>query len=146
MKDPSRMSRKDMQKHKYLEKLGLRRRDCGNNFVRPYKNAKKEQRQFGFDRRETIDIGNGFMQWLYERLSMYAETAGKIIDLDQNFIQDGNRTITYREGIDSIMPLLEEYLMLSPLRYDLVLAQRECNRLMQEAIHRWAVIAPCMNW
>lgn len=78
LKNPNKVKKKDLQRHRCLEELGLERRDCGTNFAAEKKWMQKEQRKYGFDRRETYDLGPTFAQWLYEHLRMFLDVGGVV--------------------------------------------------------------------
>lgn len=147
MKDPYREKKKRLKTHKYLEDLGLPRRRCGTNFTRRTKIMRREKKAFGFDRRETYDVGDMFAQWLYEHLRMYIAVAGRIIDIDDTITGvglEGDDRMTIREGVCSVLEPLKEYLILSKdYDPDYELQARE---MLREAAQRWAVVAPYVNW
>lgn len=146
MKDPNRCKKKNMQKHKYLEWAGLKREQCGTNFVCDSNLFRKEREKYGFDRRETYDVGDSFMQWLYERLSMFTEVAGRVIDFDANHVPPYDTETTMRDAIEYVMEPLNEYIALSAVRYTSSIAEEKCMELMKETALRWSSIAPYINW
>ena len=77
--------KKKKVRHAYLEEFGWPRKRCGTNFTSTEDYMLQEQRKYGFDRRETYNLGDMFAQWLYERLRMYLDVASKKIDIDSEY-------------------------------------------------------------
>jgi len=76
-------------RHKYLREIGIKSFP-DNHFggpvdIRSFFNHVKyslERKFTGIDHRDCWDMDVTFYQWLYERLQVFLEDAGKIIDLD----------------------------------------------------------------
>ena len=146
MKDPYRVKKKDLQRHAYLEEAGIRRRDCGTNFAREEKWMRDEQRKYGFDRRETYELGNTFAQWLYEHLRMYLDVSGRVVDLNWDRVQLEGETMSTREAAQHVLWPLEGYFRFRDCWSEEVDGERIAYELLTVAAHRWAEIAPAMWW
>lgn len=101
-KNPYKVKKKRLVRRKYLEDAGLRRCECGTNFAPEEKYMRREQQKYGFDRRETYDLGNLFAQWLYERLRMFLDTGGQIVDLDYDRVRLEGQMMSTREAAQAL--------------------------------------------
>jgi hypothetical protein len=104
-----------MRKNKYLEDIGLKRKEYGTNFAWDIKHAaqwRKERKQYGFDSRETWNLDRTFVEWLYSHLMMYQECTTH--DLDFNKIVFADNEYTLGEAVEVIVNACREYL----IRYD----------------------------
>ena len=136
-----------MQKYKYLEDLGLARRNCGVNIYPQYACCKKEQEKYGLDRRATIDTAHSFAEWLYTCLNLYKDTAGKKIALDQTFLrEDGSSTPTLNDMLESILEPLEVYLLLYKSTDLNSTAHKMAEQMLHQAIGAWNKYFMYLNW
>lgn len=63
-----------MRRNKYLDDLGIKRKNYASNFAKKDKIQRFfERRKYGFDYRETINMDLMFAEWLYSRLMMLLE-------------------------------------------------------------------------
>ena len=60
----------------------------------------EQEKVYGFCDMETWDLDTTFAQLLYERLMMYKEIAGEVVDLSYHKIDVLNTTLTLSECID----------------------------------------------
>lgn len=146
MKDPYKVRKRDMIRHKYLEEIGLARRVCGTNFSPEKKWMRKEQRRYGFDRRETYELYELFAQWLYEHLRMYIDLAERRIDIDRDKVVLEGETMSTREAVQHILWPLEGYFRFKDIWSDVVDGERIAHDLLTLAAHRWAEIATYIWW
>ena len=74
----------------------------------------EQERIYGFNDIETWDLDTTFAQLLYERLMMYKEIGGEVVDLSYHKINIFNTTLTLNECID----LMIEKCKLAMCTYD----------------------------
>lgn len=140
-----------MQRNKYLDDLGIKQEDYGTNFCSdldkrlPY--WKKEQKLYGFDSRETWNLNNTFIEWLYSHCMMYKERANEIVDLSFHKFEYNGKTYTLLTAIEYIIECTGEYLKKTSIRdfYDFDEEERLFKKV-QDATHLWAEILPWMWW
>lgn len=87
---------KNETKHKYLRELF-----ADDNIPFPY----GERDYHGFDARDTFNMDNTLVMWLYENLRYFQDEASKIIDFDnheQVYDIDG-KELTQRQCIDRMV-------------------------------------------
>lgn len=94
---------------KYLDDIGVTNRpDTWNKDDSRQEEWKAQRELYGFDERETWNLNYSFNLWLYERLKMYKEVAGKVIDLNYHkFEFEGQEYYTQEQMIDMILERLE---------------------------------------
>lgn len=102
----------------------------------------KERQIYGFDNRETWSLDFTFYLWLYERLMMYKEIGGQVINLSYHrFFKYKNKEYTQLELIDE---------MLTRLRFCFSEEYNEWDEDHYEYVHEieaiWAVVLPAMWW
>lgn len=102
-----------MQKCKYFDDLGLDITNYGTNFM-PDDDGRaeewaKDREEYGFDRRETWNLDNTFIEWIYSRVMMFKER--NCIDLNFHRVKYKGTMITQGEAIDKILSLSKEYLL-----------------------------------
>lgn len=75
-----------MQRNKYLDDLNIPIEKYGTNFVPDndsrYKTWNEEKALYGFDSRETWNLDQIMIEWLYSHLMMYKEKASQVINLN----------------------------------------------------------------
>lgn len=127
-------------KRKYLDDINVKNRWDQISDKRD-KRWKKQRKKYGFDDRETWGLDEAFYQWLYERLMMYKEIGGRIVDLDAPQFEYGGKTYSQAKLIDE---------MLKRLRFNF---SEEYNDFDQEQfayVHEiekiWATVLPAMWW
>ena len=128
-------------RRKYLDEIG-----CVDRWDmwKRRKNAKElagQRAEYGFDERETFSLQETFYQWLYERLKMYREVGGKVIDLTFHKFEWKGEERSQLEMIDLLIEELRWALVGGANIYD----DGDCARL-QEIGEMWAVILPAMWW
>lgn len=136
-----------MQHNKYLEDLGLSLDKIGTNFCNDNDERmeywEKQQKEYGFDDRETWNMDHIFIEWLYSHLMMYLETGGKTINLDYHkFTFDGTE-YTQREAIDYILNACKKYLLCDDVYCG---NTGEIIPNVQKAVKLFAEILPAMWW
>ena len=135
-----------MQKNKYLDDLGLKQEEYGINFTKDNDKRKTEWEQqrevYGFDERETWNMGATFIEWLYSHLKMYDEV--NIVNTNYHTFEFQGKTYTQQELMDLIMEKCE-YFLLNQDKPDLNLE----NKAYEEAkiaIQAFAEVFPAMWW
>ena len=135
-----------MQKNKYLDDLGLKQDEYGTNFTKNDDGRKTEWEQqreiYGFDERETWNMGTTFIEWLYSHLKMYDEV--NIVNTNYHTFKFQGKTYTQQELMDLIMEKCE-YFLLNQDKPDLNLE----NKAYEEAkiaIQAFAEVFPAMWW
>lgn len=110
------------QRNKYLDDLGLKINEYGTNFTVKNDNReskwKEERKLYGFDSRETWNLNDTFIEWLYSRLMMYKEQASNIIDMSFYTYDFNGKTYDLGEAIDYIIENCKVYLT-SDFRLDM---------------------------
>lgn len=101
-----------MQRNKYLDKLGIDRKNYGLNFSsKKDKNKskwKKQIKKYGFDERETWNMDLIFIEWLYSHLCMYLEKSK--IDMTHHKFEFNGKTYTQEQAINKIISDLGNFL------------------------------------
>ena len=105
------------------------------------KRWKKQRKKYGFDERETWGLDEAFYEWLYERLKMYKEIGGRVVNLDYHRFEYEGKEYTQAELIDEMLKRLEvsfseEY---SDWKEDQYKYVHEIEKI-------WAVVLPAMWW
>lgn len=100
---------------KYLDELGIPLTEQHTNFCskkdKRWKEWKKQQRDYGFDDRETWNLDKMFVEWIYTRFRMYKEIGGKIVNLSYHKFQYKEREVTQEQAIDIIIEACKNYLL-----------------------------------
>lgn len=129
-----------MQRNKYLEDLGIKKRDYGTNFCddkdKRAKKWKKERKKYGFDDRETWNLNHTFVEWLYSHLMMYNKRG--IVDTTFHKLNWQGKEITQQDAIDILKNAAKAYL-LEPDSDDKFLAFCDLMPL-------WGMLLPYMWW
>lgn len=88
-----------MQRCKYLDDLGLKIEEYGT----------KEREEYGFDVRETWNLDNTFVEWIYTRVLMYKER--NCVDTSFHKVSYKDSSITQEEAMDMILSLSKQILL-----------------------------------
>lgn len=102
----------------------------------------KEREVYGFDSRETWSLDTVFYMWLYERLKMYKEYAGEIVDLNYHKFDFKGKEYTQLELINMMIERLESYFK----KEDLFVSSEEEYEPIKEIGEIWALVLPAMWW
>lgn len=105
------------------------------------KRWKKQRKKYGFDERETWGLDEAFYEWLYERLKMYKEIGGKVINLDSGKFEYGGKIYSEAELIDEMLKRLE--FNFSDKYNDW---EEDQYKYVHEIEKIWAVVLPAMWW
>ena len=129
-------------KRKYLDEIGCT--DRWDKWVYRGERGKKyreQRREWGFDARETFSLQETFYQWLYERLIVFKDIGGQIVDLTYHKFEYNGQEYSQLELIDKLIEELRWALAGDPNVYK----KEDCVRLM-EIGKIWAIILPAMWW
>lgn len=130
------------QKNKYLEELGLKKKDYGVNWVSRrdvrlrYFNYEKEM--YGFCSAETWNMDRIFCEWLYSHCKMYLEKVEGTVDLEFHCVEIDGEEVTQLECIQRIIKLTGEALTEPD--------GETATKQLREAILIWAEVFPLMWW
>lgn len=102
----------------------------------------KEREIYGFDSRETWSLDYVFYMWLYERLKMYIEYAGEIVNLNFHKFVYKEKEYTQLELINMMIERLESYFK----KGDLFVSSEEEYEPIKEIGEIWALVLPAMWW
>ena len=102
----------------------------------------KEREIYGFDSRETWSLDYVFYMWLYERLKMYIEYAGEIVNLNFHKFVYKEKEYTQLELINMMIERLEFYFK----KGDLFVSSEEEYEPIKEIGEIWALVLPAMWW
>lgn len=102
----------------------------------------KEREIYGFDSRETWNLDCVFYMWLYERLKMYIEYAGEIVNLNFHKFVYKEKEYTQLELINMMIERLESYFK----KEDLFVSSEEEYEPIKEIGEIWALVLPAMWW
>ena len=120
---------------KYLEEIGIKTAD--SEMKEDFRSERwlEAHKIYGFDERETWDLGLEMAYKLYERLRFYKDYA--CVNLDFHKFETFFGEMTQREGIDFVLSKLEDYFF-----------DREDGEYdsLASAYSVWAVISPAMWW
>lgn len=130
------------QKNKYLEELGLKKKDYGVNWIsrRDYRMRyfDHEKRMYGFCSAETWNMDRTFCEWLYSHCRMYLEITDGKVDLEFHSVEIDGEEVTQLQCIQRIIELTGA-----------VLTHPEegvATDRLREAILIWAEVFPLMWW
>lgn len=101
----------------------------------------RQRETYGFDERETWSLDSAFYLWLYERLMMYKELGGEIVDLTFNRFDYGGEAFSQAELIDMMIERLRVAIRGDYDEYD-----AERWNYVHEIEKIWAVVLPAMWW
>lgn len=130
---------------KYLDDIGAVSRwdnNWGNYEPDSREERWREQREiYGFDDRETWDLKHAFYLWLYERLKMYVDIGGEVINLDFHTFTYEGKEYTQRELINIMLERLEYSFNPDYDDWD-----EEQSKYVSEIEKIWAIVLPAMWW
>ena len=96
---------------------------------------------YGFDDSETWDLNSTFYAWLYERLRMYIDVGGEVVDLGfHKFNWKGNE-YTQREIVEMILDHIHFYFSEEYNDFD-----EDDVAYINEIGELWALVLPAMWW
>ena len=128
-------------RRKYLDEIGCVDRWDMWKYRKNAKELAEQRAIYGFDERETFSLQETFYQWLYERLKMYREVGGVVVDLTFHKFEWKGEERSQLEMIDLLIKELEWALVGKANIYD----DGDCKRLI-EIGEMWAIILPAMWW
>lgn len=130
------------QKNKYLEELGLKKKDYGVNWVSRrdvrLRCFNYEKEMYGFCSAETWNMDRIFCEWLYSHCKMYLEKVEGIVDLEFHCVEIDGEEVTQLECIQRIIKLTGEALTEPD--------GETATKQLREAILIWAEVFPLMWW
>lgn len=116
----------------------------------------KEREIYGFDSRETWNLDCVFYMWLYERLKMFVEIGGQVVDLNYNKFDFKGKEYTQLELINMMIEKLEYYFnedardsKIDEYRkqgMSIVEADNKAYEPIKEIGEIWALVVPAMWW
>jgi len=116
----------------------------------------KEREIYGFDSRETWNLDCVFYMWLYERLKMFVEIGGQVVDLNYNKFDFKGKEYTQLELINMMIEKLEYYFnedardsKIDEYRkqgMSIVEADNKAYEPIKEIGEIWALVLPAMWW
>lgn len=130
-----------MQQHRYLEEI-IGREEVVQNWLpgdEREERWQKQQAEYGFDDRETWSLDTTFFQWLYERLRMFKDIGGDVVDLNFNSFEIDGSKLRQLEIIDKMISNCEQI-----IKNDI--PDDETARLEQETARLWSIVVPAMWW
>ena len=136
-------------KRKYLDDADISYKDSlpKNDDRRPV--WANERKVYGFDSRETWNLNDAFLKWLYERVKMYIEI--NCVDLMYHKFVYHGKTLTQQEVLDLILKDIEMYYNVNGCfekKYgnDVCLHNQKQFVYMREIGELWALVLPAMWW
>lgn len=96
---------------------------------------------YGFDDSETWNLNTMFYAWLYERLRMYVDVGGQVINLEFHRFNYKGAEYTQLELIQAILKRIEFYFSDEYDDFD-----EWDNDYVDEIGEIWALILPAMWW
>lgn len=120
------------------------------------KTFEKEREIYGFDNRETWNLDTVFYMWLYERLKMFVEIGGQVVDLNFHKFDFKGKEYTQLELINMMIERLE-YFFNEDARDSKINEYRKQGMGIFEADNKayepikeigeiWALVLPAMWW
>lgn len=132
-------------RRKYLEDIGVTERpdNTWGQKGPDEREARWEQMReiYGFDDRETWALNDAFYMWLYERLMMYKEIGGEVVDLTFHKFKYQGQEYSQLELINKLLEMLKVYFKSGEYKFG-----DEDYTLMTEIGEIWAIILPAMWW
>lgn len=130
---------------KYLNDIGL---DDILVDIKPtdkkWEKWQEEIKEYGFPSYETWCLDYHFYGWLYERLKMYLEFAGEVINLDFHKFEFEGKEYTQRELIEKMIRGCEIALQNDGELY--MVESEEDKKLMKDVPWIWATVICAMWW
>ena len=144
-------------KHKYLDDIGV---DYSQVWDKENSDRderfEEQQRTYGFDERETWNLDGTFYMRLYERLKMYVEIGGKIVDLNYHKFTFKGKEYTQLEMINMMLERLEYYFNEDAIDdkideyrkqgMNILEADQKAYEPVIEIGEIWAIVLPAMWW
>lgn len=116
----------------------------------------KEREIYGFDSRETWSLDYVFYMWLYERLKMFVEIGGQVVDLNFHKFNFKGKEYTQLELINMMIERLEYYFnedardsKIDEYRKQgmgIFEADNKAYEPVKEIGEIWALVLPAMWW
>lgn len=116
----------------------------------------KEREIYGFDNRETWSLDTVFYMWLYERLKMFVEIGGQVVDLNFHKFNFKGKEYTQLELINMMIERLEYYFnkdardsKIDEYRKQgmgIFEADNKAYEPVKEIGEIWALVLPAMWW
>ena len=98
---------------KYLDDLNIPTTEYGTNFCdntdKRWSKWMKEREIYGFDSRETWNIDQLLIEWIYTHFKMFKECAD--IELDCHKVKFNDEEITQEQAIDIILAECERFIL-----------------------------------
>lgn len=135
----------DLKHFKYLDDLGIKLENYYTNFCdntdERFPKWLEEQKEYGFDERETWNLDRMFIEWVYTRFMMYKEIGGKTVDLSfHKFkfegVKGGIKEVTQEEAIDIILESCKKVLLEDDIN----------SRLPDNVMNLFCDVLPAMWW
>lgn len=103
----------------------------------------EERETYGFDERETWNLGDNFLAWLYERIKMYIDVCD--CDLNYHTFKYGDKEYTQKEILDKICEDIEFYY---GAQYSVDPGKWEDMTVpyLKEIGALWGIVLPTMWW
>lgn len=130
------------QKNKYLEELGLKKKDYGVNWLSRrdgrMRDFNYEKEMYGFCSAETWNMDRIFCEWLYSHCKMYLEITDGKVDLEFHSVEIDGEEVTQLQCIQRIIELTGAALTRPE--------EGVATDRLREAILIWAEVFPLMWW
>lgn len=129
-------------KRKFLDEIGCT--DRWDKWVYRGERGKKyrdQRKEWGFDERETFSLETTFYEWLYERLIVYRDVGGEVVDLTATKFEYNGKEYSQLELIDKLIGELRWVLTDDKADWT-----KEGLERMAEIGKIWAIILPAMWW
>lgn len=107
------MTDKGLVRCKYLDELNIPTTEYGTNFCdntdKRWGKWMEEREIYGFDSRETWNIDQLLIEWIYTHFKMFKERAN--IELDYHKVKFNDEEITQEQAIDIILAECERFIL-----------------------------------
>ena len=107
------MTDKGLVRCKYLDELNIPTTEYGTNFCdntdKRWGKWMEEREIYGFDSRETWNIDQLLIEWIYIHFKMFKERAN--IEHDYNKVKFNDEEITQEQAIDIILAECERFIL-----------------------------------
>lgn len=143
-------------KRKYLDDIGCTSRfdtwDLGPDSERREKEFKEQRDIYGFDERETWNLNETFLEFLYERVKMYVDIGGEMVNLNFHKFKFRGKEYTQLELLNIMLDDLkylittdeDEYFGVNTKKYKQIL--REIPYRRNRVMDIWKLVFPAMWW
>lgn len=141
---------------KYLDDIGCTSRfdtwDLGPNSEEREKGFKEQRDIYGFDERETWNLNETFLEFLYERVKMYVDIGGEMVNLNFHKFKFRGKEYTQLELLNIMLDDLkylittdeDEYFGVNTKKYKQIL--REIPYRRNRVMDIWKLVFPAMWW